>query len=63
MTVLCSAAVPLRLQVDRVLAERCGPGRSGAEGRQYLVAWQQLPLEQASWEEEEVRGVCLGCSV
>jgi hypothetical protein len=45
------------LQVDRVLAERRGPARSGGgEVAQYLVAWQQLPLEQASWEDEPVSG-------
>jgi hypothetical protein len=50
------------LQVDRVLAERRGPGRSGGgEVAQYLVAWQQLPLEQASWEDEQVSSGGRGC--
>jgi hypothetical protein len=44
-----------------VLAERRRPGG----GAQYLVAWQQLPLEQASWEEAAVRGggVCRGAEL
>lgn len=44
------------LQVERVLAERRGPSRSGSgDTVQYLVAWRQLPLEQASWEDAAVR--------
>jgi hypothetical protein len=31
--------------------------RSGVE---YLVSWRELPLDQASWEAEEVRGAAAG---
>jgi hypothetical protein len=40
-----------RQQMRRAAA--AGGERSGVE---YLVSWKELPLDQATWEAEEVRG-------
>lgn len=45
-------------QVDVILAQRSGRGGSRAadcpEEHEYLVAWKELPLEQATWETAAV---------